>query len=131
MRPSIGLAGRAAAHDDPKPDNQKLLASPLKLIRRVELFRVQYVPPGDLKWIGGLDKKRQALASVLLDLVGGSAYSVALLEEVITQQGGLTTISGPGHLEGPATQDESVQTFGVAAKMMLDLVGWLTTTKKR
>lgn len=130
MRPSIGLAGRAAAHDDPKPDNQKLLASPLKLSRRVELWRVQYVPPGDLKWIGGLDKKRQALASVLLDLVGSSAYSVALLEEAITQQGGLTTISGPGHLEGPATQDEAVQPFGVAAKMMLDLVGWLTTTKK-
>jgi len=130
MRPSIGLAGRAAAHDDPKPDNQKVLASPLRLSRRVELWRVQYVPPGDLKWIGGLDKKRQALASVLLDLVGGSAYSVALLEEAITQQGGLTTISGPGHLEGPATQDEAVQAFGVAAKMMLDLVGWLTTTKK-
>ena len=63
---------------------------------------------------------------VLKDLVGGSAYSVKLLDELIASQGGLPAIDATGTLHGQATQNEPITQFTVSSTLMLGFVAWLT-----
>jgi len=125
-RPHVGLPATEVAFDDGTSPDAKLLASPPPLIRAVQLFQIRYRPATESKWIAGMDKKRQALAAVLQDLVGKSAYTVALLDEVIAASGGEGNITVSGPLDGKAVQDETVKEFTVVGTFALDLVKVLT-----
>jgi Domain of unknown function (DUF4157) len=130
VRPSVGLPASGAANEDPTPEDDKLLADPPALARTVGMFAVAYRPTAAVKWVGGVDKKRQALAAVLLNLVGPSGYSVKLLNEMIAAQGGLGSVDASGHLDGKATQDDRVSEFTVRAGLMLSLAQWLTAAPR-
>jgi uncharacterized protein DUF4157 len=126
-RPHVGLASHQVARDEGgRGDDAKLLASPPPLVRSVGLFAVTYKPATVAKWVGGIDKKRQALAAVLQDLVGKSAYSVELLDQVIAVYGGSDRFVASGTIDGKATQDDAVGQFTVQGPLMLELVKILT-----
>ena len=126
-RPRVGLSATQVARDEGgQSDDAKLLASPPPLIRSVGLFAVTYTPATDAKWVGGIDKKRQALAATLQDLVGKSAYTVQLLDQVITANGGSDGFVASGNIEGKATQGDAVRQFTIQGPLMLDLVKILT-----
>jgi hypothetical protein len=124
VAPSVALSDAAPANDGPTPDEKKLLASPPTLGRVVHMIGIKYKPQAEVKWIGGVDKRKQALSIFLFDLLGAK-YTVDILYDVITANGGIGKVQGQGKLDGNATQDEKVEEFYVLTRVAMTTVNHL------
>jgi hypothetical protein len=124
--PTVAVRGAEAAHDEPVADEDKLLGSPPTLHRTVQMTGIRYRPKEEVKWVGGLDKRKQAFAAFIQDLVGAK-YTVKLVNEAIAARGGLGTLEGQGQLDGNATQDDKVSEFYVRSRVAVETAKWLAS----
>jgi hypothetical protein len=121
--PTVALRNTAPANDSPNPAEDKLLATPPTLSRAVHMIGIKYTPQADAKWIGGIDKRKQAFAAFLFDLVGPK-YNVALLNEALAAQ---PSVFAEGHLQGRATQNDKIEPFYAYTRVAMRTLAFLKT----